>query len=396
MYYTTLLWKFEKNLTSIVMNDIATTCVHAGASADPTTGAVIAPIYQTSTYVQKNPGEPLLYDYARAGNPTRTSLEQALAALEGGKHAYTFSSGLAAVQAVIQLLDPQSQILVCQDVYGGSGRLFTTIMGKYGLTFEFIDMRDPQQVSAAIKPTTRMIWLETPTNPLLQLIDIEKIVAVAKDRQVITVVDNTFASPIFQLPLAQGADIVVHSTTKYIGGHSDLIGGAVITSNDQLADKIKFFQFAGGAVNSPFEAFLLLRSIKTLWLRMQRHHDNAMQVARILAQHDKVQEVIYPGLPSHPQYDLAKKQMTGYSGIISMRLQGDLATVKNFFAKLRLFQLAESLGGVESLINHPETMTHASVPVERRQKLKITSDLIRLSVGIENADDLVDDLLNAL
>ena len=378
------------------MTDIATTCVHAGASADKTTGAVIAPIYQTSTYVQKDPGEPPLYDYARAGNPTRTSLEQALAALEGGKYAYTFASGLAAVQAVIQLLDPQSQILVCEDVYGGSGRLFTSIMGKYGLTFKFIDMRDPQQVRAAISPTTRMIWFETPTNPLLQLIDIKEIAAIAKDQQLITVVDNTFASPIFQLPLAHGADIVVHSTTKYIGGHSDLIGGAVITSDDQLAEKIKFFQFAGGAVNAPFEAFLLLRSIKTLWLRMKRHHDNAIQVAKALEQHDRVQEVIYPGLPSHRQHVLATKQMSGYSGIISIRLHGDLARVKSFFRKLQLFQLAESLGGVESLINHPETMTHASVPVDRRRKLKITSNLIRLSVGIENADDLIDDLLNAL
>lgn len=378
------------------MTDIATTCVHAGADADSTTGAVIAPIYQTSTYVQENPGEPRLYDYARAGNPTRTSLEQALAALEQGKYAYTFSSGLAAVQAVIQLLDPDSHVLVCEDVYGGSGRLFTSIMGKYGLTFEFIDMRDPQRVNEAIGPTTRMIWFETPTNPLLQLIDIEKIATIAKDRQIITVVDNTFASPIFQLPLTHGTDIVVHSTTKYIGGHSDLIGGAVITSNDQLAEKLKFFQFAGGAINSPFEAFLLLRSIKTLWIRMQRHHDNAMQIAKVLERHDKVQEIVYPGLASHQQHQLANKQMSGYSGIISMRLRGDLNNVKNFLRKLRLFQLAESLGGVESLINHPETMTHASVPVDRRQKLKITNNLVRLSVGIENADDLTDDLVNAL
>ena len=378
------------------MTDIATTCVHAGAEADSTTGAVIAPIYQTSTYVQENPGEPRLYDYARAGNPTRDSLEQALAALEQGKYAYTFSSGLAAVQAVIQLLDPQSHILVCEDVYGGSGRLFTSIMGKYGLTFEFIDMRDPQRVNDAIGPTTRMIWFETPTNPLLQLIDIEKITTIAKDRQIITVVDNTFASPIFQLPLTHGTDIVVHSTTKYIGGHSDLIGGAVITSNDQLAEKLKFFQFAGGAVNSPFEAFLLLRSIKTLWIRMQRHHDNAMQIATVLERHDKVQEIVYPGLASHQQHQLANKQMSGYSGIISMRLRGGLSNVKSFLRKLRLFQLAESLGGVESLVNHPETMTHASVPADRRQKLKITSNLLRLSVGIENADDLTDDLVNAL
>lgn len=378
------------------MTDIATTCVHAGADADLTTGAVIAPIYQTSTYVQEAPGEPRLYDYARAGNPTRTSLEQALAALEQGKYAYTFASGLAAVQAVIQLLDPDSHVLVCEDVYGGSGRLFTSIMGKYGLTFEFIDMRDPQRVNEAIGPTTRMIWFETPTNPLLQLIDIEQIATIAKERQIITVVDNTFASPIFQLPLIHGTDIVVHSTTKYIGGHSDLIGGAVITSNDQLAEKLKFFQFAGGAVNSPFEAFLLLRSIKTLWLRMQRHHDNAMQIAKVLERHDKVQEIVYPGLASHQQHQLANKQMSGYSGIISMRLRGDLSRAKSFLRKLRLFQLAESLGGVESLINHPQTMTHASVPADRRQKLKITSNLVRLSVGIENADDLTDDLVNAL
>ena len=370
----------------------ATICVHGGAEPHAETGALNMPIYQTSTYVQDSPGQPRLYDYARAGNPTRTAVEEALALLEGGTCAYSFASGLAAAQVVIQLLDKDSHVLVCEDVYGGSGRLFTNIMAKYGLEFEFIDMREPSAIAAAIKDNTRMIWIESPTNPLLHLIDIAAVVELAVAQKITTVVDNTFASPVFQSPLALGADIVLHSTTKYIGGHSDMIGGALIVKRDDLAEQIKFLQFAAGAIPAPFESFLLARSIRTLHLRMQRHQENALRIAQVLEQSGRFAVVIYPGLPSHPQHALAKKQMRGCGGIISLRVHGGKAEAEDFFKKLRLFKLAESLGGVESLVNHPETMTHASVPPERRQKLGIDGGLIRLSVGIENCDDLLADL----
>ena len=370
----------------------ATICVHGGAEPHAETGALNMPIYQTSTYVQDSPGQPRLYDYARAGNPTRTAVEEALALLEGGTFAYSFASGLAAAQVVIQLLDKDSQVLVCEDVYGGSGRLFTNIMAKYGLEFKFIDMREPHTVAAAITDNTRMIWIESPTNPLLHLIDIAAVAKLAAPQKITTVVDNTFASPMFQSPLALGADIVLHSTTKYIGGHSDMIGGALIMKRDDLAEQIKFLQFAAGAIPAPFESFLLARSIRTLHVRMQRHQDNARRIAQVLEQSGRFAAVIYPGLPSHPQHMLAKQQMRGYGGIISLRVHGGKPAAEDFFKKLRLFKLAESLGGVESLINHPETMTHASVPPARRQKLGIDGGLIRLSVGIENCDDLLADL----
>lgn len=369
-----------------------TICVHGGAEPDAETGAVNVPIYQTSTYVQDSPGQPRLYDYARAGNPTRTAAEKALALLEGGTHAFSFASGLAAAQVVIQLLDKDSHVLVCEDVYGGSGRLFTSIMAKYGLAFDFIDMRDPNAIAVALKDNTRMIWIESPTNPLLHLIDIEAAVKLAAPRKIITVVDNTFASPVFQSPLALGADIVLHSTTKYIGGHSDMIGGALIVKRDDLTEQIKFLQFAAGAIPAPFESFLLARSVRTLYLRMQRHQENAMCIAQALEQSGRFAAVIYPGLSSHPQHALAKKQMRGFGGIIALRVHGGKAEAESFFQKLHLFKLAESLGGVESLVNHPETMTHASVPAARRQKLGIDGGLIRLSVGIEHCDDLLVDL----
>lgn len=283
-------------------------------------------------------------------------------------------------------------MLVCEDVYGGSGRLFTHIMAKYGLEFDFIDMREPRTIAAALKANTRLLWIESPTNPLLHLIDITTAVELVAPRQITTVVDNTFASPVFQSPLALGADIVLHSTTKYIGGHSDMLGGALIVKRDDLAQQIKFLQFAAGAIPAPFESFLLARSIRTLHLRMQRHQENALRIAQALEQSGRFAAVIYPGLPSHPQHALARQQMRGFGGIISVRMRGGKSAAEDFFQRLRLFKLAESLGGVESLVNHPETMTHASVPPARRQKLGIDGGLVRLSVGIENCDDLLADL----
>ena len=329
-------------------------CVHGGAQPHAEVGAVNVPIYQTSTYVQDSPGQPRLYDYARAGNPTRTAAEEALAQLEGGTHAYSFASGLAAAQVVVQLLDAGSHVLVCEDVYGGSGRLFSNVMAKYGLEFEFIDMREPRKLAAALRATTRMLWIESPTNPLLHLIDIAAVVELAVSRNIITVVDNTFASPVFQSPLELGVDLVLHSTTKYIGGHSDFIGGAVITKRADLAEQLRFLQFAAGAVPAPFESFLLARSIRTLHLRMQRHQENALRIAQALEASGRFRAVIYPGLSSHPQHELAKKQMRGYSGIISVRIRGGREEAATFCKSLRIFQLAESLGGVESLVNHPE------------------------------------------
>lgn len=374
---------------------IDTLCVHAGVEPEPVTGAIMTPIFQTSTYVQQGPGEHKGYDYSRGGNPTRTALETSLAALERAKHSITFSSGLAAAQAVIQTLDPGAHVVVCDDVYGGTGRLFRRLYAKYGIEFEFVDMRDSAAVGRALKANTKLVWVETPTNPLLHLVDMEAVCALARKAGARTVVDNTFASPIFQSPLALGADIVLHSSTKYLGGHSDLIGGVVMTNDDTLAEQMRFIQFAGGAVNAPQECFLLLRSVKTLALRMHRHHENAVKVAEVLTGIKRFSQVLFPGLTTHPQHALAKKQMTGYAGMVSVRLAGSFDDVKTFFSRLQVFALAESLGGVESLVNHPETMTHASVPPEHRAKIGISSDLIRFSVGIENADDLISDIKQA-
>lgn len=378
--------------------DLATLCVHAGVEPEPLTGAIMTPIFQTSTYVQPAPGKPLVehLDYSRAGNPTRTALENALAALEGAAHAITFASGLAAEQAIAQILDPGDRVLVSEDVYGGTGRLFRRFFAKYGIEFEFLDLRDLAGLQQALAKPARMVWVETPTNPLLRIIDIAAVSALAKRAGAIVVVDNTFCSPILQRPLELGADLVVHSSTKYIGGHSDLIGGAVMANDPELAEKVRFAQFAGGAVNSPFECFLLLRSIKTLALRMERHSANAMQFARALQDDGAFEEVIYPGLESHPQHALAARQMRGFSGMVSVRIGGERQRGVRFLQGLRLFALAESLGGVESLVNHPETMTHASVPPELRDKLGIDAGLIRFSVGIENANDLIEDVRNAL
>lgn len=375
---------------------LATRCVHAGVEPEPITGAVMTPIFQTSTYAQHAPGEHKGYDYSRGGNPTRDALEKSLAALEQADYALSFSSGLTAIQAIIHGLSPGDHVVVCDDVYGGTGRLFRRLYSKFGLSFDFVSLVEPGAVEAAVRPETRLIWIETPTNPLLQVIDIASTAAFARSKGITTVVDNTFATPVFQQPLKLGADIVLHSVTKYIGGHSDLVGGAVMTNDPAWAESIKFFQFAAGGVNSPFECFLLLRSIKTLELRMQRHQQNALTFARHLAALTGVEQVIYPGLESHPQHQLARSQMTGFSGIVSVRLKADLAGVTRVVQNLKVITLAESLGGVESLVNHPETMTHASVPEDHRKKIGITPDLLRFSIGIEDVNDLVEDVASAL
>jgi cystathionine beta-lyase/cystathionine gamma-synthase len=373
-----------------------TRAVHVGVRPDPKTGAIMTPIYQTSTFVQETPGNHRGWDYSRAGNPTRDALEEALAGLERARYGLAFASGLAAEQAIVQLLEPGDHVIVCDDVYGGTGRLFRRLYAKYDLRFDFIDLSDIKAVRAAIQAKTKMIWVETPTNPLLKIVDIEAVAGLARAAGARLVVDNTFASPIFQSPLALGADLVVHSTTKYIGGHSDLIGGAIMTSDQGLFDSLKFTQFAGGAVPGPHECFMLLRSIKTLAIRMEKHEVNAREVAAFLASHPRVTKTFYPGLPSHPQHALATKQMCGFSGMISFSLDGGYKEVLAFLGRLKIFALAESLGGVESLVNHPEKMTHASVPPDLRQKLGINESLIRLSVGIESASDLIADLKDAL
>jgi cystathionine gamma-lyase len=375
---------------------LETLCVHAGVEPEPRTGAIMTPIFQTSTYVQPSPGNPLIWDYSRGGNPTRQALESSLAALEAATHAFTFSSGLAAEQAIVQTLAPGAKVVVSEDAYGGTGRLFRRLFARYGIHFEFLDTADLDAVQAAVDPETKLIWLETPTNPLLRIVDIAGIAAIARRVGAKVAVDNTFASPILQRPLELGADIVVHSTTKYIGGHSDLIGGAVMTSDKALAEELGFIQFAAGAVNSPFEAFLLLRSIKTLAIRMERHSSNALAFARALEASGAFGQVIYPGLESHPQHRLASRQMKGFSGIVSVRLPRDMVGVTRFVTSLRVFALAESLGGVESLVNHPQTMTHASVPPDLRKKLGIDEQLVRFSVGIENVTDLIEDVKQAL
>lgn len=373
-----------------------TVAVHAGTEPDPATGAVMTPIYQTSTFVQEAPGQHKGWDYSRGTNPSRDALEVALAALEDARHAISFSSGLAAEQAIVQNLSPGDHVLVCNDVYGGTGRLFRNLIARFGIEFEFADLSDLDRARTLMRANTRMLWLESPTNPTLRVLDIAALADIARSKGAVTVVDNTFASPLFQSPLKLGADIVVHSTTKYIGGHSDLVGGAVMTSDTEWAEKVRFVQFAAGAVPGPIECFLLHRSIKSLAVRMAQHAANAQVVAEFLAGHPRIRRTFYPGLPDHPGHDIAARQMSGYSGIVSCEIDGDLETATAFCRNLRIFVLAESLGGVESLINHPEKMTHASVPEPLRRELGIGPSLLRLSVGIEYAHDLVDDLAQAL
>jgi len=375
--------------------DFSTRAIHVGQAADPTTGATIVPVYQTSTYTQTAVGEHKGFDYSRTVNPTRVALEQQLASLEEAEFGSAFSSGMAATAAVLNLLSSGDHAIVTDDLYGGTYRLFTKVLTRYGLEFTYVDMSDLAAVRAAIKPNTKLFWIETPTNPLLKLVDIAAIAKMKTAGQVV-VVDNTFASPYFQAPLALGADVVVHSTTKYIGGHSDVVGGAALTSNKELHESIKFHQNAVGGVPGPMDAWLTMRGAKTLAIRMREHESNAKAVAAFLEGRDDVARVFYPGLESHPQHELAKKQMRGFGGMVSFTLRGPESRALEFAKHTKLFSLAESLGGVESLLCHPARMTHGSIPKEERERRGITDGLLRLSVGIEGIEDLIGDLTHAL
>lgn len=373
-----------------------TRAIHAGQDPDPQTGAVMTPIYQTSTYAQASPGVHRGYEYSRTDNPTRTAYQACVAALEGGKHALAFASGLATTSAIIQSLKAGDHAVCCDDVYGGTFRIFDKVFRNHGIDFTFVDLSDLKQVEAAFKPNTKLLWMETPTNPMLKILDIASLCAMTKARGALAVVDNTFMSSYFQKPLALGADIVVHSVTKYMNGHSDVVGGILVTNSSELHAKLKFLQNAVGAVPAPMDCFLVMRGLKTLHVRMERHAQNAMVIARHLENHPKIDRVIYPGLESHPQHAIAKKQMSGFGGMITFCIKGGLPEARSFLEKVKLFTLAESLGGVESLIEHPAIMTHASIPAETRKELGILDNLIRMSVGIEDLSDLVADLDQAL
>lgn len=370
---------------------IATDCIHAGQEPEPATGAVTVPIYQTSTFVQPRLGQHKGYEYARTGNPTRSALEANLAALERGSRAHCFASGMAAIDAVLRLLRSGDHVVAAENMYGGTFRLFHHVLEKYGLEFSYIDTTDLDAVAAAVRPRTRMLFLETPTNPMMTLTDLRACADLVRGRNILTVVDNTFASPVLQRPIELGADLVVHSTTKFLNGHSDSVGGAVISRSEELGQQIGFLQNSMGAILSPFDSWLVLRGIKTLVVRVERHNSNGMAIAQYLSRHPKVKKVYYPGLPDHPQHELAKRQMSGFGSMISFEL-GSKENAEKFLNRVRLCSLAESLGGVETLISHPETMTHASVPPEVRKRLGITSGLVRISVGIEDVEDLIADL----
>jgi cystathionine gamma-lyase len=378
--------------------DFATRCIHAGQSPDPTTGAVMMPIYATSTFAQESPGVHKGFEYARSQNPTRMAFERCIADLEGGSGAFAFSSGLAASATVLDMLEHGSHIVASDDLYGGTRRLFERVRRKSsGLDISYVDLGNPDAVKAALRPNTKLVWVETPTNPLLKLADLEAIAAATRGHGTWLVADNTFASPYVQRPLEFGFDIVVHSTTKYLNGHSDMVGGVVIVGqNQEIREKIGFLQNAVGSVSGPFDSFLALRGLKTLSLRMERHCTSALRIAQFLEAHPGVDGVIYPGLASHPQHELAKRQMRGFGGIITARIKGGLDGATRLLERCQLFTLAESLGGVESLIENPAIMTHASVPPEVRAELGIDDGLVRLSVGIEDADDLIEDLRSAL
>jgi len=384
------------------MTDVAreyafeTLAVHAGYEPDPSHGAVMPPIVMASTFAQPEPGKPLKYDYSRSGNPTRAALEGALAALEGGKRGFAFASGCAAATTLLHTLKPGDHVVSGDDVYGGTFRLFDKVMKPFGIHASFVDLSDLSRLEAALTPQTRCIWFETPTNPTLKLADISAISAIARRHQLRVVVDNTFASPVLQRPLELGATVVLHSTTKYINGHSDVVGGALVTSDPELCERIPFLQNAIGAVPSPMDCYLTMRGIKTLPVRMRAHVAGASELAKRLSAHPGVARVHYPGLPSHPQYELALRQMSGAGGMISLELATDLDGSRRFLQALRVFSLAESLGGVESLAEHPALMTHASIPAENRRALGISDSLVRLSVGIENIEDLWTDLSEAL
>jgi len=374
-----------------------TKAIHAGIDPDPATGAIMTPIYQTSTYVQAAPGDHKGYEYARTQNPTRNALQINVAALEKGRHGLCFSSGMAATDAIMKLLRPGDEVISTNDLYGGSFRLFKQVYSHFGIKFHFINMEDAQEIRTCINEKTKMLWLETPTNPMMKIIDIAKSVEIAKEKDLITVVDNTFATPYLQVPLDYGADIVMHSITKYIGGHSDVIMGAIVLNDDEMAEQLAFLQNASGAVPGPQDCFLVLRGIKTLHLRMERHSQNGMRVAEYLSKHPCVDKVYYPGLKEHRNYSIAKAQMRSFGGMISFNLKSDsLQDAYRVMKKFKIFSLAESLGGVESLVGHPATMTHASIPKEDRLKSGLKDSMIRLSVGVEDIDDLIADLGQAL
>ncbi len=377
--------------------NFGTKAIHAGVEPDPTTGAIMTPIYQTSTYVQESPGKHKGYEYARTQNPTRDVLQTNLAALENGKHGICYASGLAATDAILKLFRPGDEIIASNDLYGGPYRIMVRVFQEFGLKFNFVDLSDASALEAAITPNTKMVWIETPTNPLLRLVDIAAVANITKSRGIQLVVDNTFASPYLQNPLDLGADIVVHSATKYLGGHSDTVMGAIVLNDDETAQKLAFIQNACGAVPGPQDCFLVLRGIKTLHVRMQRHCENAQKIAEYLQQHPKVGAVHYPGLPTHNGHELAKRQMRGFGGMLSFELVGDrMDEAMRVMESFHVFSLAESLGGVESLCTHPASMTHASIPADERHKNGLKDTLIRLSVGIEDADDLIQDLAQAI
>ncbi|MBK8237794.1 MAG: cystathionine gamma-synthase [Deltaproteobacteria bacterium] len=375
---------------------LETLAIHGGQHVEPVTGAVMPPVFQTSTYAQKAPGEHTGFEYSRTQNPTRYALERGVAALEGGRFGFAFASGCAATTTIVQLLDAGDHVVSVDDVYGGTFRLFDKVMRRLGIRFTFVDPSDTAAIEAAIEERTKLVWVETPTNPMLKLADIAGIAAVCKRKRVLLAVDNTFATPMLQRPLEQGADLVMHSTTKYMGGHSDVVGGAVVTADADLAARLAFLQNSCGAVPGPQDCYLTLRGMKTLALRMERHCDNAERVAEFLAQHPKIRQVVYPGLASHPQHALAQRQMARGGGMISAYLNGDLEAARRFLSAVKVFTLAESLGGVESLIEHPAIMTHASIPADKRQALGIHDGFVRLSVGVEHVDDLLADLRQAL
>lgn len=374
-----------------------TKAIHAGIEPDPATGAIMTPIYQTSTYVQKSPGDHKGYEYSRTHNPTRTALQNNLAALENGKHGICFSSGLGAIDAVIKLFNTGDEIISTNDLYGGTYRLFTKVYERYGIKFKFVPMSDPAGIKEHITEKTKMIWVETPTNPMMNIIDIAAVAKLGKGNKILVAVDNTFASPYLQNPLDLGADIVMHSVTKYLGGHSDVVMGALVVNDDELAEKLVFIQNASGATPGPQDCFLVLRGIKTLHLRMERHSQNGKTIAAYLKNHPKVEKVYWPGFEDHPNHDIAKKQMRDFGGMISFTLIGNKESdARKVMENFHLFSLAESLGGVESLCGHPASMTHASIPKEEREKVGLVESLIRLSVGVEDAEDLKKDLANAL
>lgn len=383
----------EKNNLNFGFGTLA---IHAGQHADPQTGAVMTPIYQTSTYAQESPGKHRGYEYSRTDNPTRTAYQNCVAALEGGKYGLAFASGLAAMDSILHLLKTGDHIVCSDDVYGGTFRLMDKVYRPLGIDFTFVDMCDLKKTEAALKNNTRLLWMESPTNPMLKILDIMRLAKMARGQGILSVVDNTFMSPYFQRPLNLGVDIVVHSVTKYMNGHSDVVGGVLVTNQQALYERLKFFQNAVGGVPGPQDCFLVMRGLKTLHVRMERHASNAMEIAHFLEKHPQVERVIYPGLDSHPQHLLACEQMSGFGGMITFFVKGGLSEARSFLEKVKLFTLAESLGGVESLIEHPAIMTHASIPAETRRQLGIHDNLIRVSVGIEDVVDLKNDLAQAL